>query len=524
MAVKRSIGLERLFEGVEFELLSGDMSIEIADIAYDSRKVGKGFLFAAISGTVVDGHKFIGDVIGKGAVALMVEKDIDEIRDEYGFEIPPEIAVLKVENGRAALSLISINYFDHPMNKMISIGITGTKGKSTTTYLIKNIIESTGKKCGIIGTIGVAIGDKVTPIEHTTPESYDLESYIADIYEAGCEYFVMEVSSQGVKMDRVAGMHFDYGIFTNITPDHIGENEHDDFNDYLSCKARLFDHCNMGIFNADDMHSAGIIEGAHCLIKTYGIQGARHEDDHIDDELYIASKKAYTGQRDLLAVDIEHLRDEDELSMEFGVRGLINGKAVVGLPGLFNVYNALCAMTLGALLGIDDGLIIKAIRHVDVRGRVEAVPTGRDFSVLIDFAHNGVSTESVLKTLRGYKPNRLVAIFGCGGNRSKLRRYEMGEAVGKLADYAIVTSDNPRNEEFSDIVADIKVGIDKTDIEYEVVEDRMEAVATAVANAKKGDMIVLLGKGHEEYQEIRGVKHHYSEREAVAAALNRRQI
>ena len=524
MAKKRSIGLDTLLKEVSYELLQGDLQTDVTDIAYDSRKVGQGFLFVAISGTVSDGHKYIADVIEKGAGALMVEKSLDEIRAEYGTQIPEAMPVIYVNTARAALSLVSQEYFDHPMKKMTSIGITGTKGKSTTTYLIKNILEQTGESCGIIGTIGVAIGDTVTPIEHTTPESYDLQSYIADIAEAGCAYFVMEVSSQGVKMDRVAGMMFDYGIFTNITPDHIGKNEHEDFADYLRCKAALFDHCNVGIFNADDPHTAGIIRGAHCLVKTYGIPGnsaGREATSGITDEQFLATCEDYVGQRDVRAVDVEHVNEADSLAMRFGLRGLVTGEAVVGLPGLFNVYNALCAVTLGALIGVEDAKIIRAIRQVDVRGRVEVVPTGRDFSVLIDFAHNGISTESVLKTLRGYHPHRLIAIFGCGGNRSKLRRYEMGEAAGKLADECVVTSDNPRTESFEDIVADIKVGLAKTDAKYTVIEDRMEAVAYAVARAEAGDMIVLLGKGHEEYQEIQGVKHHYSEREAVQAALEK---
>ncbi|MBO6108221.1 MAG: UDP-N-acetylmuramoyl-L-alanyl-D-glutamate--2,6-diaminopimelate ligase [Eubacterium sp.] len=511
--------LKKLLEDVTYELLQGDEETEVTDVAYDSRKVGDGFLFVAISGTVVDGHRFIPGVIEQGAAVLVVEKSPELIREEYGFDLPDDVTVILVKNGRRALSLISQTYFDHPMKKMTSIGITGTKGKSTTTYLIKNILEQTGKKCGIIGTIGVVIGEEVTPIEHTTPESYDLQEYIADICEAGCEYFVMEVSSQGVKMDRVYGMVFDYGIFTNITPDHIGDKEHADFNEYLSCKAELFDHCHVGIFNADDPHTAGIIKRAHCLVKTYGVMGARPDHSDITDEQYIAGCETYTRKKDLLAVDVEHVNSSDELSMRFGVRGLVRGEAVLGLPGSFNVYNALSAMALGALIGVSDEKMISAIRHVEVRGRVEVVPTGRDFSVLIDFAHNGVSTESVLKTLRGYDPARLTAIFGCGGNRSKLRRYEMGEAVGKLADFAIITSDNPRKEKFDDIVSDIRVGIDKTDIDYVVIEDRMEAVKYAVDNAEPGDMIVLLGKGHEEYQEIDGVKHHYSEREAVKAAL-----
>ena len=511
MATKKEIILEKLLDGVEHEILQGDIKTPIKDVAYDSRKVSEGFLFVAIAGTVVDGHKFIPNVIEQKCAAIVVEKDVADI--------PEGITVIKVKNGRKALSLISQNYFDHPMKKMTSIGITGTKGKSSTTFLIKNIIEKAGKKCGIIGTIGVAIGDRITPIEHTTPESYDLQEYIADIYEAGCEYFVMEVSSQGVMMDRVAGMHFDYGVFTNITPDHIGDKEHKDFKDYLSCKARVFDMCNVGVFNADDMHTAGIIEGAHCIIKTYGIAGNETKIPDIDDEQFKETIKRYTGKRDLVARDVEHVAKDDDLSMSFLLTGLINARAVVGLPGMFNVYNALCAITVGTLLGISDSDIIEAIKKVEVKGRVEAVPTGRDFSVLIDFAHNGVSTESVLNTLRGYEPKRLIAIFGCGGNRSKLRRYEMGEAAGKIADMCIITSDNPRTEKFDDIVEDIMVGMKKTDGKYVVIEDRMKAVEHAVVNAEPGDMIVLLGKGHEQYQEINGVKHHYSEREAVEAAL-----
>ena len=509
--------LEELLDGVDYKLLQGSLDAAVADIAYDSRKAASDYLFVAIAGTVSDGHKYIPDVIKKGVSAIVVEKDLTDIPD--GDKIPDDIAVVKVANGRSALSLISQNYFEHPMKKMITIGVTGTKGKSTTVFLIKNIIEKSGGKCGIIGTIGVAIGDKITPIEHTTPESYDLQKYIYDIAQAGCGYMVMEVSSQGVKMDRVAGMHFDYGMFTNITPDHIGENEHEDFNDYLRCKAALFDMCNVGVFNADDRHTAYIVRGAHCVVKTYGIAGYESAKPDIDDEQFVATSEKYTGKRNLIARDVEHVNETDKLAMSFLLTGLVKSRAEVGLPGVFNVYNALGAITIGTLLGISDEDIIEGIKEIEVRGRVEAVPTGRDFSVLIDFPHNGVSTESVLKTLRGYEPKRLIAIFGCGGNRSKLRRYEMGEAVGRFADYAVVTSDNPRTEKFADIVEDIKVGLAKTDGEYTVIEDRMEAVAYAVNNAKPGDMIVLLGKGHEEYQEIDGVKHHYSEREAVEAAL-----
>lgn len=484
--------LSRLLERQQYELLQGSIETEIADIAYDSRKIRPGMLFVAIAGTVVDGHKFIPDVINRGASAIVVEKDtvIDN----------PDVTVVKVDNGRAALSYMSQAYFDYPAEKMISIGITGTKGKSTTTYMVRDIIEKSGKTCGIVGTIGVAIKGTVTPTEHTTPESYDLQKYFSDMVEAGCDYMVMEVSSQGVKMDRVAGMSFDYGVFTNISPDHIGPNEHKDFDEYLMCKSRLFQMCKVGIVNADDPHWKDIVKDATCEVKTFG-----------------------TSEADMVASDIEHINDAGDLSMKFHASGILEGDVIVGLPGLFNVYNAMCAACVGALLQMPQEIILHALEHVEVRGRVENIPTGRGFSVLIDFAHNGVSTESVLKTLRGYNPGRIIAIFGCGGNRSKLRRYEMGEAVGKLAELAIVTSDNPRTEDVMDIIEDIKVGLHKTNGEYVVIPDRQEAVNYAVDHAENGDMIILLGKGHEEYQEINGVKHHYSEREAVANALNRRK-
>lgn len=485
-----TVKLARLLEKVDYELIQGSLDTEVTDLAYDSRKITKGMLFVAIDGTVVDGHKFIPDVVKRGAAVLVTEKEA---------EIPDEtVTVIRVTNGREALSRMSQAYFDYPAEKMTSIGITGTKGKSTTTYMIRDIIEKSGKTCGIVGTIGIYIKGTVTPTEHTTPESYDLQKAFADMVEAGCDYMVMEVSSQGIKMDRVAGMHFNYGVFTNLSPDHIGPNEHKDFDEYLHCKSRLFQMCDTGIVNTDDPHWQEIVKNASCEIRSFG-----------------------TKEADMTATEIEHINHNGDLSMKFRAEGLLDGDITVGLPGRFNIYNGMCAACTGALLGMPRDVILHALEHVEVRGRVEHIPTGRGFSVLIDFAHNGVSTESVLTTLREYDPRRIIAIFGCGGNRSKLRRYEMGEAVGRLAELAIVTSDNPRTEDVMDIIEDIKVGLAKTEGEYIVIPDRQEAVNYAVDHAEKGDMIILLGKGHEEYQEINGVKHHYSEREAVANALAR---
>lgn len=483
--------LEKILTDVEYKLLQGTLDREVSDIAYDSRNVKKNGVFVAIEGTVVDGHKFIGNAIEAGADVIVAEK---ETTVENG-----EVTVIQVENGRKALSLMSAAYFDYPAKKMITVGITGTKGKSTTEHMVRDIIEKSGKTCGIIGTVGAFMNGKSIVTEHTTPESYELQKLFAMMVEEGCEYMVMEVSSQGIKMDRVAGIEFDYGVFTNISPDHIGPGEHENFEEYLSCKAELFRRCKTGIINRDDEHYGDIVKNATCKIMTFGTS----ED------------------ADLQALDIRHVAKGGELSMEFTAKGAVEGEIVVGLPGRFNIYNAMCAACTGVALGMPKEVILHALEHVKVRGRVEVMPVSDEFSVLIDFAHNGVSSESVLSTLREYNPHRIVSIFGCGGNRSKVRRYEMGEVIGRMSELAIITSDNPRREDVMDIIEDIKVGMAKSNGNYVVIPDREEAVAYALEHAQKGDMIILLGKGHEEYQEIDGVKYHYSEREAVVKGMKK---
>lgn len=483
--------LEQILTDVEYKILQGTLDKDVADIAYDSRKTVKGGMFVAIQGTVVDGHNFIESAVEAGAEVIVVEKETNvENKD---------ITVLLVGNGRKALSLMSAAYFDYPAKKMITVGITGTKGKSTTEHMVRDIIEKSGKTCGIIGTVGAFMNGRSVPTEHTTPESYELQKLFAMMVEEGCEYMVMEVSSQGIKMDRVAGIEFDYGVFTNISPDHIGPGEHENFEEYLSCKAELFRRCKTGIINRDDEHYDDIVKHATCRIVTFG-----------------TSEKA-----DMRAHDIRHVSKGGELSMEFQAEGVMEGEIVVGLPGRFNIYNALCAACTGVALGMPKEVILHALEHVKVQGRVEVMPVSEDFSVLIDFAHNGVSSESVLSTLREYNPHRIVSIFGCGGNRSKVRRYEMGEVIGRMSELAIITSDNPRRENVMDIIEDIKVGMAKSDGTYVVIPDREEAVAYALEHAEKGDMIILLGKGHEEYQEINGIKYHYSDREAIVKGMKK---
>ncbi len=492
--------LREILQGVSYQVLSGDVDVDVKDLAYDSRQVQEGFLFVALAGAVTDGHAYISQALKAGAKALVVEHEVDH----KALGIREGFPVVMAQDGRTALSLMAANFYDHPASKMKMIGITGTKGKTTTAFMVRDIIEKAGFSCGLIGTVGTFFKGKKIPSEHTTPESYDLQKILADMVAEGCEYLVMEVSSQAYKLKRVAGIHYHVGVFTNITPDHIGPGEHEDFAEYLTCKKELLKNCDVALVNRDDEHWAEIIEGATCKIYSFG----------------------KSEEADLKIGKVAHQEEDGTLSMVFETEGRYEGKVVVGLPGRFNVKNATAALGVSQLLDLVEEPVLQALKDVKVAGRVEPVPGTRGYTVLIDYAHNGVSTESVLTTLMEYNPGRLVAIFGCGGNRSKLRRYEMGEVVGALADFAIVTADNPRKEAFQDIVKDIEVGLKKAEkgkgsCEYVVIEDRGEAVEYGVRHAKKGDIIVLLGKGHEDYQEIQGVRYPYSDKAAVLNALKK---
>ena len=406
--------------------------------------------------------------------------------------------MLKVASARLALALMSAALFDHPARKLVTIGLTGTKGKTTTTYMIKKVLEMAGKKVGLIGTIGAMIGEEHLPSKNTTPESYELHRMFAAMVEAGCEYVVMEVSSQGLKLDRTAGILFDYGIFTNLSPDHIGPAEHASFEEYMECKSLLFRQCRIGIVNADDEHVDGILKGHTCEVKTFSAE----------------------READLMASDIGFINEDGKLGMHFKVSGCMDCEAKVHIPGRFSVYNSMVTMLVCHLAGISDEAILEGLSKVQVKGRVEMLLVSKDYTLIIDYAHNEVSTRSVLTTLMEYHPKRLICVYGGGGNRSKLRRYDMGEVTGEMADLCVLTCDNPRDEEIRDINNDIKVGLARSNGKYIEIDDRKEAIAYCMKNAKPGDMIVLLGKGHEDYQEIKGVKYHFDEREAVAEILD----
>ncbi len=480
--------LSNLLERLTYEVLQGNDEIEITTLANDSRKVCDGSVFVCISGAVVDGHDFIEDVAAKGAAAVIVEKDV---------KAPEHVTVIKVEDTRYALALMSAAYFGYPADELKVIGITGTKGKTTTTYMVKSILEGVGHKVGLIGTIEAIIGDEVIPASNTTPESFTIHQYFRRMVDAGCDAVVMEVSSQGLMLHRTAGILFEIGIFTNLGEDHIGPNEHKDFEDYKRCKGLLFKQCKIGIANADDAHFADVFREATCKIETFG----------------------FTQGADLRANDTELISRPGYLGVAYHVSGLMDFDVEIDVPGTFSVYNSLTAIAVCRHFDVPVEKIQAALKVAKVKGRIEMVKVSDDFTLMIDYAHNAMSLESLLTTLKEYNPKRLVCLFGCGGNRAKARRFEMGEVSGRLADFTIITSDNPRFEEPQAIIDDIKIGIAKTDGKYVEVIDRKEAIRYAIEHAKVGDVIVLAGKGHEDYQEIEGVKYDMDERVLISQVV-----
>lgn len=485
--------LRELLTGVAYECCGGTLEREVTDIIYDSRKVVPGSMFVCISGAVTDGHAYAAEAVRAGAWVLLVEKDV---------ELPEgaDVTVVRVQDTHYAMAFVSAAFFGNPAREMKIIGITGTKGKTTTTYLVKSILEHAGRKVGLIGTIEIIIGDTRIHADHTTPESYLVQKYFRQMADAGCDTVVMEVSSQGLMLHRTQGFTFDFGIFTNLEPDHIGKGEHRDFEDYLHCKSLLFQQCRVGIVNHDDAHWEAVTEGHTCALETYGID----------------------TKADLKAENITFLREAGSLGMGFDVTGLMNLPVQIATPGKFSVYNALTAIAICRHFGVQEEDVRAALLAARVKGRIEPVKVSDDFTLLIDYAHNAMALKSLLGTLREYQPHRLVCLFGCGGNRARSRRYEMGEVSGRMADLTIITSDNPRTEEPQDIIDDIKTGIGKTDGKYVEICDRKEAIAYAISHGEPGDIIVLAGKGHEDYQEINGVKYPMDERVLIQEILEGR--
>ncbi len=487
--------LEDLLKKIEFTLVQGNLETEVLDVCNDSRKVTKGALFFCITGAVFDGHQYVKDVVEKQASVLVIEKDVD-------LTVCKNVTVIKVDSTRYAMGMICAAFYGNPSSKLNVIGITGTKGKTTTTYMIKAMLEAAGHKTGLIGTIETMIGDAVTPANNTTPESIVLQRTLKDMVDAGLDSVVMEVSSQGLMLDRVAGVEFDYGIFTNLSEDHIGPNEHKDFDDYKYWKSQLFTMCKVGIFNADDAYYQDMLDAHTCDVVTYGMnENANYNASHLN--LY---------------------KKDGCLGITYTLGGKYNTDILVSMPGEFSVHNSLAAVAVASQRGVSIERIADILKTIHVKGRVELIPISDAFTILIDYAHNAMSLESILITLRAYEPTRLITLFGCGGNRAKSRRYEMGEVSGRLSDLTIITSDNPRNEEPQAIIDDIKIGMHKTDGEYVEIIDRKEAIRYAIMHASVGDVIVLAGKGHEDYQEIQGKKYHMDERDLIREVLEEEDV
>ncbi len=482
-----------LLSGLEYECIKGSTDTVVSEVVNDSRKITAGCLFICIQGAKFDGHTAAAEAVQKGAAVLVVSHEValGNKADET------DVTVIRVSDTRYAMAFIAANYYGNPAKSMKIIGVTGTKGKTTTAYFVKYILEKAGYKVGLVGTVEAIIGDKVIPATNTTPESTTLQKYFQEMKEAGCQVVVMEASSQGLKMYRTQGFVFDYGIFTNLEPDHIAPDEHASFEEYLACKAMLFRQCRVGIVNCDDRHWRQVTEGHTCVLETYGFdEGAA-----------------------LRGSDLKLVTGPGFLGIDFKVSGLMNLEIQTDTPGKFNAYNALTAVAICRHFGVKEADIKNALLGAKVKGRIEMVKVSDDFTLMIDYAHNAMALESLLTTLREYHPSRLVCLFGCGGNRSRQRRYEMGEVSGKLADFTIITSDNPRFEEPQDIIEDIKTGIGRTDGKYIEICDRREAIRYAITHGQKGDIIVLAGKGHEDYQEIRGVKYPMDERVIIQEIL-----
>ena len=457
--------LLELMQKCDYITDSGSIDVEIKDVIYDSRKVVPGCVFVALKGYNVDGHKFIPDAVERGAKALVVE--------DTGIRYDG-VTTIRVKDSRAALARMSVEYFGRPAEQLKTIAVTGTKGKTTTVAMIRSILETAGIKTGTIGTLGILIGGRIYKTNNTSPESYEIH--------------------------RTDGILFDYGIFTNFSSDHIGDSEHKDMAEYLACKSLLFKRCKQGIINIDDENAEAIIEGHTCSIETYG----------------------YSENADLVAHGDELVAKSGFIGVHFKTTGAKELDVDVAIPGRFSVYNALAAIAVCRHFDIEDKDILRGLSAVKVKGRVEVVPVPGSYTMLIDYAHNAVSMENVLSTLREYKPHRLITMFGAGGNRPKSRRYEMGEVSGKLSDLSVVTEDNSRYEDVMDIIADIKIGLDKVGGNYVVIPNRIDAIRYCIENAEDGDIIVLAGKGHEDYQEIRGVKYHMDEREIIADIIDDR--
>ncbi len=476
--------LEKILEGIKYTVIEGSIEGNVKDIKYDSRKVEENDMYVAITGFNADGHDYIPEAISLGAKVIVVAK----VMKIYG-----DVTIIKVNDTREFLAQAALNYFSHPEKKLTLIGVTGTAGKTTTTHLIKNILDNASIKTGLIGSIGIKYLDKIVTTKNTTPESYEVIKYLKEMLNLGITHVIIEASSQAYKLNRLFGLTFQIGVLTNITSDHIGVNEHKDHQEYVRCKNKLFLNSKEVIVNNDSLYLKEVLEGVTAPISSYSIKSESH----------------------LKVKEFELLNDNDVFGSRFVTEGLVNLEFKMNLPGKFNIYNALGAIMVALKLGIEPDIIKLSLLNVKVRGRMELALVMPTYKVLIDYAHTEDGLKNLVATLSEYHPKRLIAVFGGGGNRPKERRISLGEVIGTYSDICIITMDNPRFEEISAINEDIKLGLNKVNAKYIEIDDREKAIRYACNYAKEGDLIVLIGKGHEDYQDIKGVKYSFKELEIL---------
>lgn len=495
------VSLDILLEHVPYRLLQGTMRQNVAAVSIHSQEVERGTLFVCLKGERADGHRYIPQVFSKGASAILVQEEAD-YSDYQG------LTVIWTPDTRAALSSVSHAFYDHPAKKLLTVAITGTKGKTTTACMILSVLRRCGINAGYIGTLGIDSGDGMEAGDNTTPESIYVARALARMVEKNCRVVVMEASSQGLKMHRLDEIIFDIGVYMNLSNDHIGPQEHKDMAEYAACKAMLFRQCRTGIFNLSDSYTDYMVRRSTCSERMYFAAVPLHR--RADD------KAGMPDDRDIYtAENLYRIRSGHILGSRFLMPRFSREPFEIAIPGTCNVENALAAAVVCRKLKLSPAQIRAGLKCASVPGRMENVSFDDSYSIFIDYAHNALALSHILCSLREYRPQRLVCLFGCGGNRARDRRYEMGETSGKLADLSIVTSDNPRYEDPDAIIEDILVGMHKTDGHFVRITDRREAIAYALSHAAAGDILLLAGKGHETYQEINGRKYPMDEREIL---------
>ena len=481
--------LKNLLEKVDIIENSSDLEMSVVGICYDSRHIRNGELFVAIRGFKTNGHEYIADVVQKGASCIICE-EIPNVSTPY----------ILVKDSRKALAAISAVWFGYPARKMKIVGVTGTNGKTSVTNLVKHIIENcSASKVGLIGTNGNFIGDRELSTEHTTPESYEMQKLLDKMVFEGCEYVIMEVSSHALQLSRVYGIEYDVGVFTNLTPDHL--DFHGTMENYALAKAILFENCRVSVINTDDQYAVIMAEHVAGATMTYAI-------DDVDADLVGKDVKLQADKVDFCAVAV----------------GSIN-RVELPIPGLFSVYNALASIAVAILLGFNiDNIALSLKSYVGVKGRAEVIPTGHEYTVLVDYAHTPDALENIITTVQGFVNGKIVTVFGCGGDRDKTKRPQMGKIATELSDVTVITTDNPRTEDPSKIIEEIVAGIESKSATYEVIENRKTAICHALDKLETGDVMIIAGKGHETYQIFGNEKIHFDDREVVTEHLKQLRV